>query len=83
MVKIRKNLICFGLKDLEPEYEIVPMKLTDDKLIAKSIIFIEEISVDEIIKTFYGENSQYCNENDEYKKDLLKGLQKIVIILIH
>lgn len=81
LVKIKADPVLYSwmnsyttaAKDLEPKYEIVPMRLTDNKLVAKSIILLEEISTDEIIKTLYGENSEYCNESAEYKEDFRKG----------
>lgn len=77
LVKIEKNPMLYSWMNsyttASKEYEIVPMQLTDNKLVAKSIILLEEISTDEIIKLFYGENSRYYNESDEYKADLRKG----------
>ena len=57
-----------------PNYKLVPMKLTDDKLVAKSIVFLEEISTKEIFNEyFYGRRDE---ESDEYKENWRKhGLE--------
>lgn len=54
----------------EPEYKIVPMELTDDKLVAKSIIFLEEISTKEIFNAYFC--GQCDEESDEYKENWRK-----------
>ena len=69
---IERNIASFFSP--EPIYKLVPMKLTDDKLVAKSIIFLEEISTKEIFNEyFYGRRDE---ESDEYKENWRKyGLE--------
>lgn len=70
MVKI--NIASFFSST--PNYKLVPMKLTDDKLVAKSIVFLEEISTKEMFNEyFYGRRDE---ESDEYKENWRKyGLE--------
>lgn len=62
-----------SLYDSSLETRTRQMKLTDDKLVAKSIIFLEEVSIDEIIKAQKGEDSLLLQKSDKFKEDLRIG----------
>ena len=55
------------------ETRIRKMKLTDDKLVAKSIILLEEVSIDEIIKAQKGEDCLLLQKSDKFKENLRTG----------
>lgn len=65
---VEKNIALFF--STKPEYKIVPMKLTDDKLVAKSIVFLEELSTKEIFNAYF--RGQRDEESDEYKENWRK-----------
>lgn len=65
---VEKNIASFFSPT--PNYKLVPMRSTDDKLVAKSIVFLEEISTKEIFNEyFYGRRDE---ESDEYKENWRK-----------
>ena len=65
---VKKNIA--SLFSFEPEYKMVPMQLTDDKLVAKSIVFLEEISTKEMFNVYF--SGRRDGESDEYKENWRK-----------
>ena len=74
MVKKEKSFVTYpwscSSTTIESEYKMVPMKLTDDKLVAKSIIFLVEISTKEMFNVYFSGRRE--GESDEYKENWRK-----------